>query len=388
MKITNFLFIISLLITFSFQVKVEELSQSTTNTEAELQSMAELELGETTELATGEEESEEAATWPQNYFVGHWKMLGYRCPGNQKDKESCDCHMEGKIAICIKVIGDDCVTSGHETFRTRGNIPSTLTTGQRMNIRYVVGNRRKPQSGHWNNSMKIVDQNKFVSQNRIYIRETPVAPVAPVAPVVQVLPPVAIPVPTIHVPTILPPTIVVPRPAPAIPFQRMVYYYTNYFLGNWNGVGYTCDEHTPAIEVVNIRYANGRLYATKLLGDNCVPAQKLSFEAIIPGKLWQGLNFACNFVVGSPQHPAARQTANTIKIIDINTFEIGKHTFYRVMGPNAAHPHGVYINMTPLIGKGVYPGPGFIKMNPKKNMRSPVRRFVIVEEETNKPGNC
>jgi len=384
MKITNFLFIISLLITFSYAVKVEELSKSTTNTEAELQSMAELELGETTELATGEEEEVEASgEWPQNYFVGHWRMLGYRCPGDNKDHESCDCKMEGKIVICTKVIGDDCVTSGHETFRTRSSIPSTLKTGGRINIRYVVGNRRRPNSGHWNNSMKIVDQNKFVSQNRHYIREPAIVPhpVAPVAPVVVApVAPVPVAIPTIAVPTVV--------PAPVIPAQRMVYYYTNYFLGNWNGVGYTCDAHTPAIEVVNIRYNAGRLYATKLLGDNCVPAQKLSFEAPIPGKLWQGLNFACKLVVGSPQHPAARQTAGQIKIIDINTFELGKHTFYRVMGPNAAHPHGVYLNMTPLVGKGAYPGPGFIKMNPKRNMRSPVRRFVIVEEETNKPGNC
>merc|ERR1712151_774696 len=74
-----------------------------------------------------------------------------------------------------------------------------------------------------------------------------------------------------------------PKPAPRpIPVQRQVYYYYNYFLGNWNGLGYTCDAKTPQIEVVNIRYSRGSLYAMKLLGDNCVPARKLSFEGRIP----------------------------------------------------------------------------------------------------------
>merc|ERR1712032_1518170 len=54
----------------------------------------------------------------------------------------------------------------------------------------------------------------------------------------------------------------IPRPSPRpskgpisirpVPVQRQVYYYYNYFLGNWNGLGYTCDAKTPQIEVVNI----------------------------------------------------------------------------------------------------------------------------------------
>jgi hypothetical protein len=416
MKITNFLFIISLLIACSYQETVQETltektkatidaqehleteteteTETKTEAEAELESMAQEELGVQEETENQMEITEEMMqNFPANYFVGHWKMLGYRCPGDNKPSESCDCHMQGKIVICVKVIGDYCVTSGHETFRS-GNLPAQLKTGQNMSITYVVGNRRRPNSGHWRNAMKIVDQNKFVSQNRIYIRDPPIVPkpVAPVAPVAPVpVAPVVVPVAPVVVPVapvVVPVAPVVVPVAPVVPAQRLVYYYTNYFLGNWNGIGYVCDQHTPSIEVVNIRYYKGNLYATKLLGDNCVPAQKLSFEAPIPGKLWQGLNFPVKFVVGSPQHPSARQVPNTIRIIDLNTFQIGKHTFYRVMGPNSAHPHGVYLNMTPLIGHSAYPGPGYVKMNPKKNMRSPVRRFVIVEEETNKPGNC
>merc|ERR1740139_1170868 len=431
MKITNFIFIISLLITCSYQETVQEtltetsenkmeenteeqmenMTETETETENETlldaetegQMMAEEQLGSEIELQEETVESLDSETgkdFPENYFVGNWKMLGYRCPGDNKPSESCSCKMidtgnkkraDHSEVICTKIIGDYCVTSGHETFRSR-NLPATLSTGKNMRIRYVVGNRRRPNSGHWNNAMKIVDQNKFVSQNRIYIRipdPKPVAPVvvAPVAPVVvaPVAPVVIAPVPTTGG------GYIVPRPAPvapAVPAQRVVYYYSNYFLGNWNGVGYVCDQFTPSIEVVNIRYLNGNLYATKILGDACVPAKKLSFEAPLPGRLFQGLAFPAKIVVGSPKNPAARQVPGTITIIDINTFELGKRTFYRVMGPNAAHPNGVYLNMTPIVGQGGYPGPNFIKMNPKKNMRTPVRKFVIVEEEINNTGNC
>jgi len=45
--------------------------------------------------------------------------------------------------------------------------------------------------------------------------------------------------------------------------------------------------------------------------------------------------------------------------------------------------------MKPMIGKGgSYPGPAYVKLNPKSNIRHPVRRFVIVEESTDRPGNC
>merc|ERR1712166_476083 len=391
MKITNFIFIIPLLITCSYQETVQEtltetseeqmenMTETETETETETSTeldaetegsaMAEEQLGSEIELQeeTVEElDSELSKDFPENYFVGNWKMLGYRCPGDNKPSESCSCKMidtgnkkraDHSEVICTKIIGDYCVTSGHETFRSR-NLPATLSTGRNMSIRYVVGNRRRPNSGHWNNAMKIVDQNKFVSQNRIYIRIPDPKPVAPVAPVVVapvapvVVAPVA-PAPIAHILVVDPPRPVAPV-APAVPAQRVVYYYSNYFLGNWNGVGCVCDQFTPSIEVVNIRYLRGHLYATKVLGDSCVPAKKLSFEAPLPGRLYQGLNFGVKLVIGSPKNPAARQVPGSITIIDINTFELGK---------------------------GGYPGPNFIKMNPKRNMRSPVRRFVIVEEE-------
>merc|ERR1719469_669907 len=246
MKTINFIFIISLLITCSYQETVQEtltetsenkmeenteeqmenMTETETETENETlldaetegQMMAEEQLGSEIELQEETVESLDSETgkdFPENYFVGNWKMLGYRCPGDNKASESCSCKMintgnrkraDHSEVICTKIIGDYCVTSGHETFRSR-SLPATLSTGKNMRIRYVVGNRRRPNSGHWNNAMKIVDQNKFVSQNRIYIRIPDPKPVAPVAPVVVA--PVA--------PVVVAPVLVVDPPRPVAP---------------------------------------------------------------------------------------------------------------------------------------------------------------------------
>jgi hypothetical protein len=57
------------------------------------------------------------------------------------------------------------------------------------------------------------------------------------------------------------------------------------------------------------------------------------------------------------------------------------------MGEGYLHSN-VHINMTPIFGHGRYEGAGYINLNPKRTLRHPVRRFVIVEEEVNSPGNC
>ena len=245
--------------------------------------------------------------------------------------------------------------------------------------------------------MTIRDINVFVSWGITYTRNpkitsfappAPVAPVAPVVPVAPVAPVAPAPLPIAPAPVAPAPLPIAPAPvAPAA--GPYVYYYTNYFLGNWNGLGYTCDALTPQIETVNIRYDNGNFHAYKILGDNCVKTGQLSFNGALPTTLWQGANIPVNFVVGSPEHPSSSQVPNTVHIVDLNTLQIGTHTYYRVMGgENTAPANGAYINMSPLVGHSEYPGPGYIKLNPKTNLRAPVRRFVVVEEETNKPATC
>merc|ERR1719469_1155263 len=486
MKITNFIFIISLLIACSYQETVQEtLTESSENkmeenteeqtenktdieilSEAENLSAAVEQLGTEEELEEEMEEETIAAmmgNFPANYFVGDWLMYGLTCNKNTPKVEKCSCAMKDKIVICTKTLGDDCVTTGTETFRSSGDLPAQLQNGKKMKITYTVGSAKKPNSGKWRNAMKIINKNTFISGKRKYVRISPPKPAveptirpspnnllnilgstttttvkAPVkavepnnllnilgstttttvkapakiepnnllkllgstttttttsgtkgtAPVKAVEPTTRPSINSAKAPFFKPiaPAPVLPL-APTVTAAKTVYYYANYFLGNWNVVGYVCDETTPAIEVVNIKYNKGNMYATKLLGDLCVPAKKLSFEAPIPGKLYQGLSFPVKFTVGSPKFPAAKQVPNTIRIKDMNTFEIPRHIFYRVIGPDAPKPHGVYINMKPIVGKGAYPGPNVIKLNPKTNMRSPVRRFVIVEESTRKPAN-
>merc|ERR1719469_1591426 len=111
MKITNFIFIISLLITCSYQETVQETLTETSenkmeeNTEEQMENMTETEtenlldaetegqmmaeeqLGSEIELQEETVESLDSETgkdFPENYFVGNWKMLGYRCPGDNK----------------------------------------------------------------------------------------------------------------------------------------------------------------------------------------------------------------------------------------------------------------------------------------------------------------
>merc|ERR1712160_212112 len=454
---------ISLLIACSYRETVQEtLTESSENkmeenTEEQTENMTDIEILSEAEnlsaaveqLGTEEELQEEMeeetiaammGNFPANYFVGDWLMYGLTCNKNTPKVEKCSCAMKEKIVICTKTLGDDCVTTGTETFRSSGDLPAQLQNGKKMKITYTVGSAKKPNSGKWRNAMKIINKNTFISGKRKYVRISPPKPAvepttrpspnnllnilgstttttvkapAKIEPnnllkllgstttttttsgtkgttTVKAVEPTTRPsINSAKAPFFKPiaPAPVLPL-APTVTAAKTVYYYANYFLGNWNVVGYVCDETTPAIEVVNIKYNKGNMYATKLLGDLCVPAKKLSFEAPIPGKLYQGLSFPVKFTVGSPKFPAAKQVPNTIRIKDMNTFEIPRHIFYRVIGPDAPKPHGVYINMKPIVGKGAYPGPNVIKLNPKTNMRSPVRRFVIVEESTRKPANC
>merc|ERR1740139_1900959 len=401
MKITNFIFIISLLIACSYQETVQEtLTESFKNTmeeqteeqtenmtdieilsEAENLSAAVEQLGTEEELEEEMEEETIAAmmgNFPANYFVGDWLMYGLTCNKNTPKVEKCSCAMKDKIVICTKTLGDDCVTTGTETFRSSGDLPAQLQNGKKMKITYTVGTAKKPNSGKWRNAMKIINKDTFISGKRKYVRisspkpavepttrpspnnllnilgstttttvKAPVKAVEPnnllnilgstttttvkapakiepnnllkllgstttttttsgtkgTTPVKAVEPTTRPSINSAKAPFFKPiaPAPVLPL-APTVTAAKTVYYYANYFLGNWNVVGYVCDETTPAIEVVNIKYNKGNMYATKLTGDVCVPAKKLSFEAPIPGKLYQGLSFPIKFTVGSPKN--------------------------------------------------------------------------------------
>merc|ERR1740139_1823750 len=363
MKFTtyNFLFIISILITCSIQEKILEQSQEQNeeaiSTGEQLLNSAESQLGSQSISQIANETEEESlitAKFPFNYFVGDWLMYGLTCNKNTPKVEKCSCAMKEKIVICTKTLGDDCVTTGTETFRSSGDLPAQLQNGKKMKITYTVGSARKPNSGKWRNAMKIINKDTFISGKRKYVRISPPKPA--VEPTTRPSPNNLLNIlgsnttTTVKAPAKIEPNNLLKllgstttttttsgtkgtttvkavepttrpslnsakapffkpiAPAPVLPLAptvtaaKTVYYYANYFLGNWNVVGYVCDETTPAIEVVNIKYNKGNMYATKLTGDVCVPAKKLSFEAPIPGKLYQGLSFPIKFTVGSPKN--------------------------------------------------------------------------------------
>merc|ERR1712151_957833 len=312
-------------------------------------------------------------TFTANYFESEWLMHGYGCDVKEPKVEKCRCKTVGKEVICTKTLGDNCVPTGKETFRFVK--PAVIKTAVNIDLTYLVGSPAKPASGHWRNKFVIDDINNFHSGKRRYVRIA--APVlAKPAPKPQVAASPAIPVPR-------------PAPRPAVPSVNgpYVYYYQNYFVGHWNAVGYKCTSKTPKIEKIKVTRVGAEVVGTKLTGDECVPAGARTFHFQQPAKLWRGLFIGkVQFGIGAPEVKTQKIELAQVQIIDLNTFTIGGHTYYRILAPNF-RADGVYINMTNMVG-AVYPGPGFIKLNPKKNMRSPVRRFVIVEEETNKPGNC
>jgi len=324
-----------------------------------------------------------------NYFIGNWDATGYRCTDNRQPPiEKVNCVNTNGQAICTKTLGDNCVTTGNETFRVQ--VESTYLIARPYSITYVVGNPGRPNSGHLKNQYKIIDLNRFSAFNGsiVYTRNPAIQSLKP-----QIVPapaPAPVPVPVPHVDPVPVPA-PVPAPVPQfLPAVHQVYYYQNYFLGTWNAVGYICNANTPKIEIINIRRSSdaNTIHAKKLVGDDCVAAGEETFNFVHPEKLWQGETFNVNFLVGAPGSTQRKYNVNPLQILDLNTFKIGTHVFYRVVGPQQK-PNGVYINMQPMIGKGgSYPGPAYVKLNPKSNIRHPVRRFVIVEESTDRPGNC
>merc|ERR1740139_1056710 len=320
MKITNFIFIISLLIACSYQETVQEtLTESSENkmeenTEEQTENMTDIEiLSEAENLSAAveqlgteeelEEEMEEETiaammgNFPANYFVGDWLIYGLTCNKNTPKVEKCSCAMKEKIVICTKTLGDDCVTTGTETFRSSGDLPAQLQNGKKMKITYTVGSAKKPNSGKWRNAMKIINKDTFISGKRKYVRISPPKPAvepttrpspnnllnilgstttttvkapAKIEPnnllkllgstttttttsgtkgttTVKAVEPTTRPsINSAKAPFFRPiaPAPVLPL-APTVTAAKTVYYYANYFLGNWNVVGYVCDETTP-----------------------------------------------------------------------------------------------------------------------------------------------
>lgn len=276
-------------------------------------------------------------------------MYGHSCENQQHVQEMRCTTSEGEFK-CIKTKGDVCVTTG--TLTLRGNLPERLEPNKDIPVVYTLGNKAEPNSRHLNNNVKIVRPNEFVSGPRRYVRKNT-------------------------------------RPNPysqSGKFAPRIYFNLNYFEGRWLATGYTCNPAAPKIEVVDITFNEGMITGKKIVGDECVPEGKDTFRFRLPPSLWPGLYIPISFWIGKPTQPAHKVIFDAIKMIDVNHFQIGHRNFYRDM-TNQTLKSSTYIDMRGVVGKG-YSGPGVIKINPKANLRIPVRRFVIVEEDTARAANC
>lgn len=98
----------------------------------------------------------------RDYWVGDWHAEGYRCNNNTPNIEEVNIIMEGETFIAKKTLGDDCVTTGNETFR--GTLPPNnkkYNTNDRVSVTYKTGNARNPNSGQANLTLQIIDKNTF-----------------------------------------------------------------------------------------------------------------------------------------------------------------------------------------------------------------------------------
>ena len=94
-------------------------------------------------------------------------------------------------------------------------------------------------------------------------------------------------------------------------FSSAAPYPANYFDGDWDGTGYTCQTSNPTpITKVNIVTSGGKVKSTKVTGDACVNAghQTFIFDVLesvnIPG------NYKCNITLGSAWRPQSSSSNN------------------------------------------------------------------------------
>jgi len=107
----------------------------------------------------------------KDYWLGDWKAEGYSCNARTPKIEEIKIRNEGEKNIAIKTLGDDCVTTGNETFSFLRNPDSKkYNTNDRTPVSYVLGNAFRPNSSRANNWVQIVDKDTFKSGYGIVYR--------------------------------------------------------------------------------------------------------------------------------------------------------------------------------------------------------------------------
>jgi len=91
--------------------------------------------------------------------------------------------------------------------------------------------------------------------------------------------------------------------------------------GNWSGTGYSC-ETGPLTEQVQISINQDNLVATKITGDDCVPAGNTTFQGTVPDPVSVGTSFPVTFTVGNPSAPASGTSRSTLTVLTADSFVV------------------------------------------------------------------
>mmetsp|Transcript_8603 Transcript_8603/g.8940 ORF Transcript_8603/g.8940 Transcript_8603/m.8940 type:complete len:576 (+) Transcript_8603:69-1796(+) len=261
-------------------------------------------------------QSKTKGTWPANYFDGFWKAEGYGCFGQGNNiKEEGFGESKGGEFLMTKTVGDNCVTTGHLTFR--GPLP-TGEFSDSVGCTGYSGSPANPNSSTQGScNINIIDQNTFKIWNKVTYRRGR------------------------------------NFPATYFPEHRLDRYPQSYFLGYWIGDGYTCNTGGTIPEDVNITYQNNEFTATKVNGDDCVNAGQITFRHPLQDE-WIKIKSndwninKCKITLGNPRNPQSSTRNCWIFIDDINHFKVNnwKLTFRRgALEPRekVSYPHEYFL---------------------------------------------
>jgi hypothetical protein len=92
------------------------------------------------------------------------------------------------------------------------------------------------------------------------------------------------------------------------------------FVGTWIGEGYHCPWGTRHTEKVEIKVNDNFLIATKITGDDCVPAGSQTFSGKIPNQVLKGTTFNITFTTGLPSNPASSTSPGQITVVNSDNF--------------------------------------------------------------------
>jgi len=99
----------------------------------------------------------------------------------------------------------------------------------------------------------------------------------------------------------------------------------NSLSGDWISEDYECSWGTFLTEEISITIDGNQIKAIKTDsgGDQCVPTGSITFYGSLPTVLPTGESFPVTFVTGNPENPACCTVKCNLKLIDIDTFQVG-----------------------------------------------------------------